>query len=56
MFAGVWILDVNWQQWLFAQVVQRLVLKKPQTSLHQLVKWNLSYLHILAALSSLMHL
>ena len=21
MFAGVWILDVNWQQWLFAQVV-----------------------------------
>ena len=21
MFAGVWILNVNWQQWLFAQVV-----------------------------------
>ena len=21
MFAGVWIVDVNWQQWLFAQVV-----------------------------------
>ena len=20
-FAGVWILNVNWQQWLFAQVV-----------------------------------
>ena len=21
MFARVWILDVNWQQWFFAQVV-----------------------------------